>query len=446
MRPWLSLALVLTACGATGPAAPRGHDHAPRHGGVVTMVGMLHLETVAGRDGVVRLYLTDVRRAPLGVADVAGVVEVDLPGGRRALPVVARGDVLEADGPPLAGDSVALHVRLTRAGAPLAADVVLALDGGGRGAPGVPAVACEPVVAPPGASARRPRCTLAPSAPITGLATHGTDVLLLAVDGIVSAWRMPTMAFARGFAPPPPAPGDAAPHADVVTAIALAPDGGETAVAVENRILVYETATGRLRRELPSRAGDVRAVAWSPDGALLLASVVEHGGTAWLVRADDGRSAGRVPLEHVGGALAFAASGRAAVGGLDEIALVTPDGAARVLAEPMGPVDALAFADDRLLSGSGDGAVRVWDVATGRAVARWPAPGGILALAPAPDGRRVASAGRDGVVRVHDLDGDVVATLAWHDAPVVSLAWSGTALVSGDAAGRIAVWEDLPRP
>jgi WD40 repeat protein len=335
-----------------------------------------------------------------------------------------------------------VHVRLTRAGAPLAADFVLALDDAGRGAGGLPGVACEPS---PGTQRPGPRCTLAPSEPITAVATHGTDILLLATAGGVSAWRMPEMTFARGFAPPPPGPGDVAPHADVVTAIAPAPDGGETAVAIENRILVYETATGLLRRELPSRAGDVRALAWSPDGTLLLATVVERGGTVWLLRAADGRPVARVPLEHAGAALAFAGDGLAAVGGVDAIALVRPGDVPRVVSGPIGPVDALAFAGDRLLSAGGDGVVRAWDVATERLVARWPAAGAILALAPAPDGRRIASARRDGTIRVHEPDGTVLETLAWHDAPVVSLAWSGATLVSGDATGRIAVW-DIPPP
>src|SRR5262245_19789848 len=38
---------------------PGMHDHTPHHGGVVAMVGMIHLEARAERDGRVLLYLTD---------------------------------------------------------------------------------------------------------------------------------------------------------------------------------------------------------------------------------------------------------------------------------------------------------------------------------------------------------------------------------------------------
>src|SRR5215470_15282568 len=39
-------------------AAPM-HDHAPRHGGLVAMVGAVHLETLATADGRVRVWVTD---------------------------------------------------------------------------------------------------------------------------------------------------------------------------------------------------------------------------------------------------------------------------------------------------------------------------------------------------------------------------------------------------
>jgi len=35
----------------------------------------------------------------------------------------------------------------------------------------------------------------------------------------------------------------------------------------------------------------------------------------------------------------------------------------------------------------------------------------------------------------------VVETLAWHEAAVWGLAWVGPLLVSGDAQGRVALWD-----
>jgi len=83
------------------------------------MVGLLHLEAVAARDGLVRVYLTDVWRRPLPLAGVQGRVTIGLPGASSELALVAGEDALEAKGPPLEGAEVAADVRLERDGQPI---------------------------------------------------------------------------------------------------------------------------------------------------------------------------------------------------------------------------------------------------------------------------------------------------------------------------------------
>ncbi|MFO0930565.1 MAG: hypothetical protein U0736_26630, partial [Gemmataceae bacterium] len=63
-----------------------------------------------------------------------------------------------------------------------------------------------------------------------------------------------------------------------------------------------------------------------------------------------------------------------------------------------GPVTALAVSPDgkRLLTGSADRTAVVWDLATGRAVARHTLAGEIHAVAFAPDGKRLVSGGTGG--------------------------------------------------
>src|SRR5262249_59882936 len=122
--------LVVTRIGPVGTAEGRPgiHDHTPHHGGVVAMVGMLHLEAVAARDGRVRVYLTDVWRRPLPVAGVTGTVTLNLADGQRPLPLTVRDDALAADGPPLPGREVAAHVQLAREGQPIEMHFVLPVD------------------------------------------------------------------------------------------------------------------------------------------------------------------------------------------------------------------------------------------------------------------------------------------------------------------------------
>ena len=79
---------------------------------------------------------------------------------------------------------------------------------------------------------------------------------------------------------------------------------------------------------------------------------------------------------------------------------------------------ALAAGDAPVASGSKDGSLCLWDVKTGRRLARWTAhKGSVTALAFHPDGQTLVSGGSDGVVKVWNL-ADIRQELA-----KIGLAW-----------------------
>lgn len=113
-----------------------------------------------------------------------------------------------------------------------------------------------------------------------------------------------------------------------------------------------------------------------------------------------------------------------------------------------GRVLAVAFSDDgrRVLTASGDGPLRVWDVPTGERIAEFdPPPSDVMAAALSPDGRRVAAGCYDYTVWVGEVDaGGALRELpAGHRGHVISLRFSPDSLrlLSGSYDRQAILWD-----
>lgn len=104
----------------------------------------------------------------------------------------------------------------------------------------------------------------------------------------------------------------------------------------------------------------------------------------------------------------------------------------------------LAFSPDEqtLISGSWDGTIKLWDIASGTLL--WSARHGdhMAGLAFAPDGSLLATSGPDAAVRLWDAHSGKPLQALPHPHPLNSLAWSpdGAILASGDTDGGIYLW------
>ena len=271
------------------------------------------------------------------------------------------------------------------------------------------------------------------------------------------------------------------PH-DSVNAMAFSKDGrlvaisGEDTASGDGFLRLWNLATGRSARA--SFGGRLRqpdgvdAVAFSPDGKLLASA--GQGGTGavgevrlWSVmtgravspplRADSGTGDGvRAVAFSPDGALLASAGGDGTIR-LWKTATLQPAGPPLHADSPaMGGVEGVAFSPDGALlaSAGGDGTVRLWNPATGQPVGsplRADAPdmgarlGGVDGVAFSPDGKLLASAGGNGTVRLwNPATGQSLGVPIPADTAtgIAGLAFSprGSLLATADQDGTVRFW------
>jgi WD40 repeat protein len=113
------------------------------------------------------------------------------------------------------------------------------------------------------------------------------------------------------------------------------------------------------------------------------------------------------------------------------------------------PVASVAFSPDgsRIVSGSTDHTVRIWDTSTGEALATLEGhEREVRSVAFSPDGSRIVSGSYDKTVRIWDTStGEALTTLEGHEESVTSVAFSpdGSRIISRSSRGKVLHWDAI---
>ena len=245
-----------------------------------------------------------------------------------------------------------------------------------------------------------------------------------------------------------------------IDAIAFSPDDTRLVTAGKDKTLMLFTAGDKQRSvTFAGHSGEPTALAFSPNGESLVSGDTEGDLILWDVASGKRHAFLRGHTKTLYG-LAFLPNGTLVSASADDSLRLWPLEQRPIQSAALighaAPVYAVAFiepehGEQRLISASWDGTVRLWDPVAGAQIGRRPLGndlGAAYCVAASPDGHRIAAGGLNGRIQIYTIDGAPPTELpSEHQGALTRLAFShdGRTLASSGVDGKIALWDIATR-
>jgi WD40 repeat protein len=251
-------------------------------------------------------------------------------------------------------------------------------------------------------------------------------------------------------------------HTNWVSSVAFSPDGHRiVSGSWDGTLRLWDTVAGRsISSSFQGHKDDVNSVAFSPDGRFIVSGSSDKTLRIWNAASGKSIEPPLVSHETRVNSVAFSPDGQRIVSGFgdwlnggSQVALWDVDKLSwKTIGSPRerhtgSEVNSVAFSPDgrRIVSGSDDKTLRLWDVASGKLIGE-PLVGhakAVRSVAFSPDGRRLVSGSNDNTLRIWNLDDAKTKTLKGHTWRVTSVAFSpdGQRIVSGSDDNTLRLWD-----
>lgn len=240
-------------------------------------------------------------------------------------------------------------------------------------------------------------------------------------------------------------------HAGEVYAVAFSPDGKLLATGSDDKtVKLWQMPEGKKTKTLTGHYFGILSVAYSPDGKLLASGSLDNSAKLWEM--PEGTLA-KTQTGHTLGvrSVAFSPKGDIlALGSWDKTVNLwqMPDGIlSKTLKGHSSYIESVAFSPDGkfLASGSSDKMVKLWQVPDGKLAKTLTGHlGEICCVAFSPDGKLLASGAADKTINLWQMpEGKLVKTLKGHSSDVRTVSFSpdGSLLASGSRDATVNLWQ-----